>query len=221
MGRKVFVTYKYADKLVAPLNGSSQSTVRDYVDILETKFEGFETYSWHGESQNQDLSNLQEETIRSYLSDKMFDTTVTICFVSKGMREFRPESDQWIPWELSFSLKKTTRSDKTSQRNGVLLVVLPDENNSYEYFIKKTSCVTILQLPNQFGIIQRHFFNKVGVVGESHPGCIYTHYSKTDSYFIYTEWQEFITGDRAVELIEQAYERAQICDQYIVKPELR
>lgn len=61
MGKKIFVSYKFADNQVENLSIYENSTVRDYV----TKFEEILDPSdniYKGESDGEDLSNLSEAT---------------------------------------------------------------------------------------------------------------------------------------------------------------
>ncbi|MBA4299088.1 MAG: hypothetical protein C0433_03120 [Cyclobacterium sp.] len=62
----------------------------------------------------------------------MRQSSTTIVLISKGMKKAgKPEYEQWIPWEISYSLRTTTIQERKSHRNAVLGIVLPDENNSY------------------------------------------------------------------------------------------
>lgn len=57
MAKKVFVSYKYADDSVYPLNGSFYSTtVRTYVDKFETRVENNGFCIYKGEKDGEDLS---------------------------------------------------------------------------------------------------------------------------------------------------------------------
>lgn len=81
------------------------------------------------------MSDKSEDYIWEHLKDKIYDSTVTIVLVSPNMKEpNKCERNQWIPWELSYSVKKTTRGGRTSQRNALLVVILPDKNGEYSYY---------------------------------------------------------------------------------------
>ena len=168
MGHKIFVSYKFADDQVKSLSGQKNSTVRDYVDKLENYFDS-SSHIYKGESSGEDLSELAEETIWSKLRDRIFDSTMTIVFISPGMKEsWKVEKDQWIPWEVSCSLRTTTRKKQngdtyTSNPNAMLAVVLPDPNGSYDYFLEQKSCCSegclMHHTNNTFSIIRQNMFN--------------------------------------------------------------
>lgn len=147
MGRKIFISYKYWDDDVYPVPRFSDyhPKVRDYVSWLEDKFQNRTEHYYKGESDNEDLSMYSENYIWDKLKDKMYDSSLTIILISPNMKEPNTwEKSQWIPWELSYSIRKTTRAYYTSQRNAVLAVVLPDKHGNYNYY-KSMRLFSILQ----------------------------------------------------------------------------
>lgn len=200
MGKKIFVSYKYADNLVRKIPNIYNTTVRDYVDILQSKIDVSDHIN-KGENDGEDMSTLADSTIASKLGDKIFDSTVTIVFISKGMKENIAESDQWIPWEISYSLKEQSRNYGNSKTNAVLAVVLPDNFGSYEYFIKNNvECGSRTLMTNSlFTILKENMFNiKNPEKRECNGNTIYSGYS---SYIYSVKWDDFIANiDKYIEI---------------------
>ena len=137
MGRKIFVSYKYKDMDVQPLSGVSGFTwVRDYVDYIADHLIK-DGHIYKGEENTEDLSDKSEYYIWNHLKDKIFDSSITIVLISPNMKEpGKWQRSQWIPWEIAYSLRETTRSDRASHRNAILAVILPNKNGSYGYYNK-------------------------------------------------------------------------------------
>ena len=205
MGKKIFVSYKYADNLVKKLPNIYNTTVRDYVDILQEKIEHNSDHINKGEDDGEDMSTLADSTIASKLGDKIFDSSVTIVIISKGMKENTPENDQWIPWEISYSLKEQSRQGGNSKTNAILGVVLPDNFGSYDYYYTHNpECNSISHATNQlFSILKENMFNiKTPNLRTCNGSTIYEGES---SYIKTVEWDTFINSidhfiDVAVEI---------------------
>ena len=137
MGRKVFVSYKYKDNDVKELPNVAQPTWPcDYVDYIRNNvLKDDDIYK--GENSDEDISTWSEEKIWNHLKGKIYDSTITIVLVSPNMKEdCKWQRSQWIPWEISYSVKETTRNNRMSHRNALLVVVLPDKLGSYKYYDK-------------------------------------------------------------------------------------
>lgn len=200
MGHKVFISYKYQDSNVSELDNYSKGTARDYVDYLqENKFSGDDLNK--AENDEEDLSEFKDETIRTKLKEKIWDSSITIVLISPGMvDQFKFQNDQWIPWEVSYSLRNSTKNNSRSLPNAVIAVVLPDINSSYDYFITHWSyqdddgnerSVRTIHTGNTFEIIANNMFNQKNPETKNIQGK--TVYFGESSYISTVKWNDFIS----------------------------
>lgn len=227
MGRKIFVSYKYADDSVQSLEWYKNSTVRDYVDRFEEKLEQSDNI-YKGEHEGEDLSNLSDDEIWESLKDRIYDSSVTVVFISPNMKEYGSDRNQWIPWEISYSLKETSRRDKngnsiTSHINGMVAVVLPDENGSYSYYLEKKSCCisgcTTHYTNKLFDILRKNKFNKKN---PSKSMCTTINenvwHEAEPSYIEAVRWDYFISNYASY--IDRAIDRRDRADEFNIVKEV-
>ncbi len=226
MGRKIFISYKYADNDVYNLTNEYKCTVRDYVDKIEEEL-GSSDNIYKGESDGEDLSNLSEDTIWTKLKDRIRDSTLTIVMISKNMKViWKNDKDQWIPREISYSLKEVSRVDASgnyilSKSNAILAIVVPDCNNSYTYYTYRNDCCNskcrTLKSDTLFNILKNNMFN---IIETNNNRCSNgsTIWYGESSYITYVNWDDFIKD--MDKYINKAYEIQNNIDAYDICKEV-
>lgn len=191
MGRKIFITYKYGDTNVRALTDIFYTKARDYVTALQAKIDK-EDHINKGELDGESLEHFEDEAIASSLRDKIYDSSITIVLISPTMKTTEPEKDQWIPWEISYSLKEHSRNGRTSLSNALLAVVLPDMWGNYNYFMtSNAACNSITyHIDRLFSILAKNMFNiKNSVTRECNGTTIHEGHH---SYAHIVKWDDFI-----------------------------
>lgn len=219
MGRKIFVSYKFSDNQVEKLSPPEDATVRDYVTEFENLIDSSD-HIYKGESDGEDLSELSEETIWQKLRDRIYDSSITIIFISPGMREVdKKDRDQWIPWEISYSLKETSRKNKnedpiTSKTNAMIAVVLPDKFGHYSYYLEE-SCSrghVTHHTGRLFRIIGDNKFNLRSPEFTQCCDCNNKVWPNDCSYISAVKWTDFKRNYN--KYIKDAYKRQNNIDEY-------
>lgn len=227
LGKKIFVSYKYADDEVENLKWGENSTVRDYVDKFEEKLDLSDNI-YKGEEEGEDLSHLLDDEIWEKLKDRIYDSSVTIVFISPGMREsWKKDRDQWIPWEVSYSLKETSRKNKngdsiTSHSNAMVAVVLPDRSGSYSYYLESKKCCsggcTMHYTNNLFQIIRKNKFNRTQNTSKHVCDNNDIVWNGTCSYIEAVKWSSFINNYQ--KYVNSAIDRQEHIDEYDICKEV-
>ena len=228
MGHKIFVSYKYADSDVKNLTWWENSTVRDYVTEFQNKLSAEDDIN-KGEEEDEDLSGLSDDAIWEKLKTRIYDSSVTVVFISPNMRESgKADRDQWIPCEISYSLKEISRKTKTgksvtSRSNAMVAVVLPDSNGSYSYYLESRTCCSSYCATHHtdklFTILAKNKFNLEDPSTRectNNEGKIWT--SPNPSYIGAVKWDAFIADYK--KYIDAAIERQDIIDDYTIRKEV-
>lgn len=201
MGRKIFISYKYKDTNVRQMyhiwySQHRSTRVRDYVDKLQDLI-GEENIN-KGEKDGEDMSVLEDVTIQSVLGDKIYDSSITLVLISPNMKDPNlSETEQWIPWEISYSLREQSRNGRTSKTNAVMAIVLPDANNSYAYYLQEHTCpycnTRTLNTGSLFKVLSVNMFNRYN---KTYSTCRHhlTNQPETgeSSYIPSVKWDDFI-----------------------------
>lgn len=202
-GRKIFVSYKYADANVMALPQIAglytPTTARHYVDLLQALLDADDHIN-KGENDNESLAEFKDGTIATKLKGKIYDSSVTIVLLSPNMKEmYASEEDQWIPWEISWSLRELNRDGRTSGTNAMLAVALPDASGNYDYAVVHGTCslcnCTTWQTNSLFSIISKNMFNRkqpslCSCAGHPYGGT--PHLGNNHSFIYPVKWVDFV-----------------------------
>ena len=187
--------------------------VRHYVDKLQEKI-GRDNINL-GEKDGESLADFSDTTIETELKKKIRQCSITIILISKGMKTDEPEKEQWIPWEVSYSLRTISNGNYTKQMNAILGVVLPDETGAYDWYYESDSyCNCITHFTGRlFKILRDNSFN---ITDKQFRQCngkdIYT--NDEPSFFKTVKWDEFMRNHNFY--IEKAIEIKKNKDAYDV-----
>lgn len=192
MAHKTFISYKY----------SEATGLRDR--IIEAM--GDDATYYQGEtSDSPDMSDESNRKIQEYLKECMFPTSVTIVIISPHMKE-----SHWIDWEIEYCLKKITRDGRASHRNGVVGVVMKDDNNSYDWFKYKITkpdghVLNGYHTEKVYDIINDNRFNQNP--RQYHCETCHSYDRLTGSYISFIEEDDFL--ENIDKYINNAYDKSE------------
>ena len=191
MAHKTFISYKY----------SEATGLRDRI----IKAMGEDAVYYQGEtSDSPDMSDESNQKIQKYLKDCMYPTSVTIVIISPHMKE-----SHWIDWEIAYCLKKIKREGRTSQRNGLVGVIMK-VNGGYDWFkykVKKPDGHILNEYHTEkvFDIINDNRFNQEPE--QFHCDQCKSYDALWGSYISFVEEDTFIA--KYNDYVENAYKKSE------------
>ncbi|MDR1447638.1 MAG: TIR domain-containing protein [Candidatus Ancillula sp.] len=185
MAHKTFISYKYSES-------------QDLRDKIIKSLGDDATYYKGEDGFSDDLSDLKADTIKEYLKDMIWDTSVTIVALSPNLKQ-----SDWVEWEIEYSLKKISRENRTSMPNGVV-AILPNGMQ-----------LATNQVPS---IITKNRYNKVGSFGVQNE-IITTDSNLEESYISIVGESEFLGNPQ--KYIEDTYEKCQNIINYDITKQIK
>lgn len=199
MAHKTFISYKWSE-------------AQDLRDDIITALGEDATYYKGETSESPDLTDTSTENIKKNLKDMMWGTSVTIVIISPNIKK-----SKWIDWEIEYSLKEITRSDKTSRSNGIVGVVMKD-NGGYSWLrtknIKKDGHFSInIDDSKLYSII-------INNRGNQNPKQYFCEECKTidvltGSYIALVDEEEFLSDPQ--KYIDNAFDKSQNISGYTIE----
>lgn len=170
MARNVFISYRYADGV-------------RYKNELSTKFDRFDdTIDF---SEDEDRSNLSEESIRQYLYGKLRRSSVTIVLLTpqalNHKKDWWGQYDDWMYDEIRYSLE-----DRGNNRtNGLIAVYTPEAERQ----LVTPFPGGVIAVSNVNNLFRRNMMNVKPQYKTNHNIGLFD--GDWDSYCSLLSWKEF------------------------------
>lgn len=193
---KVFISFRFEDG-------------KEYKDKLVQKFEELD-YTIN-KSEDEDRSNMSDETIQKYLYQKLRDTSLTVVLLTPkainykktfDYSKFETVYDDWIYDEVRYSLE-----DRCNNRtNGIIAVYTPEAKS--QIILKETEeKITISNFEN---LVRKNMFN----IQEGYKVCpkqgLYNNLK--DNYISIVSFDDFMSNPKMY--IDSALEKREKLDHF-------
>lgn len=200
MARRVFISFRYSDG--AKYKKELSQLFDDETEIINC-------------SENEDRSDMSEETIKKYLYSKLKRTSVTIIIITpeaiSHKKDWCGNYDDWMYDEIRYSLE-----DREDNRcNGIVAVYVPEAKDMLiqENVHKCQTCNTEKTINTIFNVDNLFRKNMMNVKKSYKTNsCEGVYDSNKDSYCSLVSWDDFKTN--YIKYIENAEDKREHVDRY-------